>query len=325
MVERTFIHDSYSCIKGRGTHFGINRLERYIRKESQNYQERCYVLKMDIRGYFMHISRQRLLAIPLRQLDKMGSHRVSRNSSMTWTEMMDMDFVRWLSAEIILLNPTSDCVCRGSVDDWKGLPRSKSLFYSPPGCGLPIGNLTSQLFSNVYLNEFDQYMKRVLGCRCYGRYVDDFYVVSADRDWLRSLQQPAAAFLEEHLGLEVNQGKTVICDVWLGVEFVGAFLKPFRRYVSSNTLRRMRRKLQLLEYEYCTSEHLHSSLNSFLGILSHFRSYRLRRKMFLACRRFFTYGKFNNDMRKYMLYAHNWHTSPSTAGASTRPAEVRYI
>lgn len=302
MLERTFIHDTYSCIKGRGTHFGINRLERYIRKESQNYQERCYVLKMDIQGYFMHISRAKLLEITLRQLERMGTHRVGKYAPETWAEVVDMDFVRWLSGEIILLNPIDDCVYRGDMADWTGLPRSKSLFYSPPGCGLPIGNLTSQLFSNVYLNEFDQFMKRVLRCRSYGRYVDDFYVVSADREWLCSLQKPAADFLGEHLGLEVNKGKTVIRDVWYGVEFVGAFLKPFRRYVSSNTLRRMRRKLPLLETEDCTADHLSNSLNSFLGILSHYRTYRMRCRMFLDRRRYRLYGTFTNDMRKYMSY-----------------------
>ena len=303
MLERTFIHDSYSCIKGRGTHFGINRLEQSIRKESQNYQEQCYILKMDIQGYFMHINREKLLKITLRQIEKMGNHRVSKYAPKTWAEVVDMDFVRWLSGEIILLNPVNDCVRRGRSDNWRGLPNSKSLFHSPPGCGLPIGNLTSQLFSNVYLNDFDQFMKRVLRCRHYGRYVDDFYVVSADREWLCSLQKPVATFLRERLGLEVNLGKTVIHDVRYGVGFLGAFLKPFRRYASNSTLRRMRRKLPLLEKQECTPEHLCNSLNSFLGILSHYRSYRLRRKMFLNYRRYNACGLFSGDMRKYTLYS----------------------
>ena len=75
MFERTFINDSYSCIKGRGTHYGINRLEHHIRCESQNYTETCYVLKMDIRGYFMHIDRERLLNISLESLKRMSYHQ----------------------------------------------------------------------------------------------------------------------------------------------------------------------------------------------------------------------------------------------------------
>ena len=64
---------------------------------------------------------------------------------------------------------------------------------------MPIGNLTSQLFSNVYLGELDDYMKRVLRCRHYGRYVDDFYVVSADKEWLRSLVTKIETFLSSQL------------------------------------------------------------------------------------------------------------------------------
>ena len=73
MLERTFIDDSYSCIRRRGTHYGIARLEHHIRQESQNYTEACYVLKMDISGYFMHIDRRRLLGITLRSLRRMAS------------------------------------------------------------------------------------------------------------------------------------------------------------------------------------------------------------------------------------------------------------
>ena len=87
-----------------------------------------------------------------------------------------MDFVFYLTREIVMLNPVIDCRVRGSEGNWQDLPHDKCLFNSNEGCGLPIGNLTSQLFSNVYLGELDDYMKRVLRCRHYGRYVDDFYV-----------------------------------------------------------------------------------------------------------------------------------------------------
>ena len=130
--------------------------------------------------------RRRLLEVTLQQLRTMGSHRVSRPGGKRWCEVVDMDFVEYLTHVIVEQDPTIGCRRRGTALDWYGLPREKSLFYSSPGCGMPIGNLTSQLFSNVYLNELDQYAKRYLHCRQYGRYVDDFYVVSADRDWLRS-------------------------------------------------------------------------------------------------------------------------------------------
>ena len=154
-------------------------LERHIRQESQNWTQTCYVLKMDIRGYFMNIDRRRLLDITLRQLRRMAGRG--------GVGQLDLGFVEWLSREIILLDPTADCQIHGEIAEWATLPADKSLFGSPEGCGLPIGNLTSQLFSNVYLNELDQYMKRTLHCQRYGRYVDDFYVVSVNRQWLHGL------------------------------------------------------------------------------------------------------------------------------------------
>lgn len=294
MLERTFIADSYSCIRHRGTHYGIARLERHIRRESQNYTEPCYVMKMDIRGYFMHIDRQLLLSITLRQLRRMTVRS-------PWRDRVDMKFVEWLTEVIILQDPTQNCCRRGSLLDWQGLPRDKSLFHSPPGCGLPIGNLTSQLFSNVYLNQLDQYAKRVLRCRHYGRYVDDFYVVSADRDWLRGLIPDFEDFLRSELRLDVNSGKTRISDVRQGVEFLGAYLKPRRRYVSNSTLHRMSAKVRLLN-DSPSPRRLRNTLNSFLGLLSHYRSYGVRRHLLVTLPNAWEHGYFLQGVRCYVLY-----------------------
>lgn len=291
-LERTFIYDSYSCIKGRGTHFGIDRLEHHILCESQNYSQRCYVLKMDIKGYFMHINRQRLLDITLRQLRRL---RQNFGSSL-------LDFLEYLSREIILLNPTDGCIMKGNRAEWLHLPKEKSLFCSPLGCGLPIGNLTSQLFSNVYLNELDQYMKRELKCKHYGRYVDDFYVVSCDRDFLRSLIPRVRYFLLQNLNLYLHEGKVRIYNASFGVDFLGAYLKPYRRYVNNPTLHRIKKKLPLVEHE-TSPKHIQARLNSWLGIMGHYSSTHLQRKLFLPMRTPWQYGRFveKRSKLKYVL------------------------
>ena len=281
MLERTFIADSYSCIKNRGTHFGINRLEQHIRQESQNYREPCFVLKMDIRGYFMHIDRNRLLKILHASLQKMSKHRVNAHYKTCWEDVVDMDFVCYLTECIAMLNPIECCRMKGSLSDWETLPRDKSLFHSPYGCGLPIGNLTSQLFSNVYLNELDQYVKRVLCCKHYGRYVDDFYIVSGDKASLNRLVPIIKDFLSNHLGLTAHEGKLVIANVRQGVEFLGAYLKPHRRYISNVTLNRMMKKILLLRYCNDTT-HIVSSQNSFKGVLSHYKTYKIKQLLFVS-------------------------------------------
>ncbi len=273
LFERTFIQDAYSCIPGRGTHYGIERLQRHIRQESRNYSVPCYVLKMDIRGYFMHISRERLLDICLSSLRKMATHRVLKHVAVTWQDKIDMDFVEYLTREIVLLDPTEHCCIIGDKSEWDDLPHEKSLFNSPTGCGLPIGNLTSQLFSNVYLNELDQFMKRELHCKHYGRYVDDFYVVSAKREWLRSLVKPVRDFLHEELHLSLHEGKVVILPIQYGVSFLGMYIKPWRMTVSRESIRRMKMKSELLYSDFLsgkiTISRFAAALASFRGILMH--------------------------------------------------------
>ena len=261
LLEPQFIEDSYSCIKGRGTHYGIRRLEAKIRDVSQDWSRPCYVLKLDIAGYFMHIDRERLLDICLSKLEPFYSK-------------IDFPLVKFLLRQVILANPIKRCRPIGPASDWDGLPESKSLFHSPPGCGLPIGNLTSQLFSNIYLDEFDRYMVSLLGDGRYGRYVDDSYVVGDNPCELRRIIPLAEQFLRERLGLSLSRDKIAIYSVYRGVEFLGAYLKPFRCYISNHTLRRVEHKLPLV----CSmpeKKRLHS-INSFLGLTSHYRAYNIR-------------------------------------------------
>ena len=119
----------------------------------------------------------------------------------------------------------------------------------------------------------------------YGRYVDDFYVVSCDKAWLETLIPQISEFLSIHLGLEVHEGKTEIKDVVKGVEFLGAFLLPYRIYISRNTLTRMDAKLSALELEN-DAEHVRKALNSYCGVLSHWQNHHVRRVMLLRRHRF---------------------------------------
>lgn len=143
LFDRTFINDCYSCRKGRGTLYGVRRMERHIREVSQNFTQPCYVLKMDISGYFMHIDRQRLLNIALQTLF---------NSPLKW-EKQSLDevnslplmegwggssFLCYLTREIVLLDPTEGCRKFGRAEDWNRLPHDKSLFHSPKGQGLRV-------------------------------------------------------------------------------------------------------------------------------------------------------------------------------------------
>ncbi len=190
----------------------------------------------------------------------------------------EKELALYLTHEIAMRNPLEECKVVGDPKLWDGLPKRKSLRYSPDGCGLAIGDITSQLFSNVYLNPLDQFCKRTLAFRHYGRYVDDAYSVNADRDILEKSVPVIKDFLKNSLKLDLHMGKTRIYDVRHGVEFLGAFLKPNRRYISNQSLQRMRKR----ETD-CNAEHKHSTISSMLsrtGVMSHYSAHNIRKHLF---------------------------------------------
>jgi retron-type reverse transcriptase len=142
IFDPLFINDSYSCRVGKGTSYGIKRADYFIRSCSQNYKKDTYIMKLDIEGYFMSIDKNLLFEIVKKQI-------IKRQNKLT----CELDLILFLIEKVIFCNPTDDCMIKSNRRSWQGLPKSKSLFFSKPGKGLPIGNLTSQLFANIYLNE----------------------------------------------------------------------------------------------------------------------------------------------------------------------------
>lgn len=261
LFEPIFIYDSYSCREGKGTLFGIERLEHHIRSCSDNYRKECYVLKMDIEGYFMNIDRRILF-------DKVTSYLTGLN--MSGRIHFDMKLAVYLLRLVIFNHPVKGCFRKGRVSDWNDLPPTKSLFNSPEGCGLPIGNLTSQLFSNIYLSALDEYVKRTLGCRHYGRYVDDFYIVGTSSSDLMKMVPLIRNFLEEELSLRLHPRKVKLLSVYKGVPFLGAIIKPYQRYISHRTKKMIMCALpEMLSEEYDPYRAL-AACQSYAGYMSHF-------------------------------------------------------
>lgn len=263
VFEPVFIFDSYSCRKGKGTLFGIERLEHHIRSCSDNYHKECFALKLDIEGYFMKIDRSILFEILESRIDALRDEG-------RLPEGFDYDTVMFLLRLVVFLDPTKGCRIKGSFNDWKGLPDSKSLFKSAPGCGLPIGNLTSQLFSNIYMNELDQFIKRDLGFHHYGRYVDDFYIIHSSKETLLSALPMIEDFLWGHLRLRLNRRKVKNFSCKKGVPFLGAIVSQCGRAVTGRNLRRISRNyLNVICYE--TNPFARQSVeNSYKGYLRHF-------------------------------------------------------
>lgn len=151
---------------------------------------------------------------------------------------------------------------------------------APTGlAGLPIGNLTSQLFANVYLNELDQFIKHKLSIRYYIRYTDDFAIVGENREKLERLINPIRSFLQQTLFLDLHPRKITIRKFRQGIDFLGYVLLPYHRVLRTRTRRRIFRKLceRVVAHQagFLTEENAEQSLQSYLGILSHANCHRL--------------------------------------------------
>jgi retron-type reverse transcriptase len=221
--DTTFIHDSYSCRKWKGTHRALNRFNDFGRKVSQNSTKQCWILKCDVRKFFASIDHKVLLNI-------LKYHNLDKDTL-------------WLIERVI------------------------ESFETTAGKGLPLGNLTSQLLVNIYMNEFDQYVKHRLKAKYYIRYADDFVVMSRDKRYLEDLLIQIKFFLKDNLLLDLHPDKVFIKTLSSGVDFLGWVHFPKHRVLRTVTKRRMLKNL-----ENNTSK---ETLQSYLGLLSHGSAYDL--------------------------------------------------
>lgn len=255
LIEKQYIKDSYACRVGYGTHAAIDRLQGWMR-QTERKPEKYYYLKLDVSKYFYRIDHEILKNILARQIkDK---------------QLLD------LLAKIIDCEDTRFGLPMGA--DIGDVAFDEMLF----GVGLPIGNLTSQMFANLYLNELDQYCKHKLRIHYYIRYMDDVIILHNNKKELETMKRCIEDFLKEHLNLQLNK-KTCIRPVTMGVEFVGFRIWSTHRKLRKKTAKKMKKRLKYVFNAYAVGEidkeTLDRSVASYRGILKHFNSYGLRKSL----------------------------------------------
>ncbi len=262
IFDRVISPHSYSCRPGMGTLYGIKKVYQYVKECSNNYTQDCYVMRLDIRAFFMHI-RQKLLVKMLAQMVNENYHAP------------DKAILIKLIKQIVYYPPQRGCVIKGRRSDWNRLPRAKSLFYVRRGRGLPIGNLTSQIFANFYLNTFDRFVSEQAGV-FYGRYVDDMVVIHKSKSFLLRLKGRIQSYLKARCFVILHPRKSTVQHYVKGFAFIGAYLKPHRLYAG--------RRLKLMFYTkikqmlVVSPENALSVINSYFGFLRHYSTLHLRLK-----------------------------------------------
>ncbi len=260
----TFIRDSFACLKDRGTLDGSNRLHKGMRSITRNWQQEAYYLGADVRNFFVSIHKPTLWKILEPKIIEPWL------KDLTW--------------QILFHDPTVDYIAKSAPGAFARVPGHKSLLKTPSERGLPIGNLTSQFFANVYMNEMDQFVKHQLGHRYYYRYVDDLVILHQSADRLNYDFSLMNQFLQDHLKLEFHPFKKQLGLVHQGVDFVGFIHKPFRRYVRSRTLNKMKSTVNLwrkrgTKYNCFEVERLRATMNSYLGMAKWGSTYKTRKSV----------------------------------------------
>ncbi len=202
----------------------------------------------------------------LDQFTKFG-HEMSKNNTRTcWVLKCD---IRKFFANIdhqILFEILAQYITDENVA-WL-LVKVVTSFESRAQAGLPLGNLTSQLFVNIYMNEFDQFMKHTIKAKCYIRYADDFVILSDDRNYLKELIPKISDFLDTRLKLSLHPDKVSIATLASGVDFLGWVHFPDHRVLRTVTKKRMFRNIKAKPDNDATRQ-------SYLGLLMHGNAYKL--------------------------------------------------
>lgn len=266
LFELVFSPRTFNCRKGKGQLYGVKMLEADIKEASNNYTTDCYIMKLDLQGFFMSIDKSMLA----RMIDKF---------IVKYYQGSDIDDLRYLCQVVVLHCPEKNCERHSPREMWEHLPSNKSLFTNGEGKGVAIGNLFAQLFANFLLNTLDWYIEE-LGIKYHGRYVDDFYCIHQDKQVLLGAVPKIRAKLAE-LGLSLNPKKFYFQHYTKGVEFTGAVVKPYRTYCCSRVLTNFIAAVRKLNRARNIDDVTHAvcSINSYLGLLRQSNEYGKRCKI----------------------------------------------
>ena len=217
----TFPYDSFACIKGKGTHVAVRRLQRFMRRHPEGSG---YVLQLDVKSYFASIDHEILISLIERRI---------RDPQM-------MRLIRLI------------------VESYE----------DSPGTGIPLGNLTSQVFANIYLHELDMFAKHDLRVKEYLRYMDDITLVHTDKRQLWEWRDEIEAFLADHLRLQLHQVKQTLTPVDCGVEYLGYRVYRDHIKVLSRNVRRVYRRHRQMEAGTFEGD-ARASISSWVGYSKH--------------------------------------------------------
>ena len=257
VFNRILIANTTSCRKNKGTDYALKVLHDDLVRLTDKGKKDCYFLKIDLSGYFMSIDRNNIIQLMLDLIEKEyhGEYK---------------DLLLYLAPIIYGNNPAKDKIVKCNPEIFDLVPERKRM--NPEGNkGLAIGNITAQVGSNLYLNEFDHYCVEELKAEGYVRYVDDIIILM--QDGLKLKQKIPEIFAKlEASGTTVNKQKTICDTVYHGVKFLGKVSFP---YGYQRQAKHSAGRLIKAAKNMTIDENLLSRLNSQIGRLKHYSCYNM--------------------------------------------------
>ena len=262
LFDKQFIYDSYACRKNKGTHLGAKRVKKFLMAARTKYgkDQPIYALQADIKQFFKSIDWDILLQLI--------------NKTITCPQTYDL-----IKKIITSYKPATPQPAQLNLFD-----QSHHHQVAGTRVSLPIGNLTSQLFANVYLNQLDHFIKDGLREKYYARYMDDFLIIHPNKEHLLNLQDKIKKFLQKKLKLKLHPKKITIKHAKNGIPFVGYRIFYDHVKIRGNTLQRMqkkyRNKVRAYHNDKITLEKLRETKSALYGHFNHADTYGLEQKIF---------------------------------------------
>ena len=253
--DTRFIQDSYSCRKGKGTLFGIKRLEHHMRSVSNDYKEEAYVIKLDVSGYFMSLDHDLLYERAM-----WGLNRQFPDGGELYR------ILKYLWHEVIYDDPTDGVKLVSPIKHWELVPATKCFGCQPENRGIVIGNLTSQLLSNIFMDQVDRFIKYHLGYNHYGRYVDDLFIVVPAHQYEQAKRD--VKVIENYMNtlhLTLHPKKRVYRRVDQGIPFLGTVVYPNKLYPD----KRFRNNFKEAVWKYKRGFATYDQMISYIGHMTH--------------------------------------------------------
>lgn len=254
-ICKTFIEDTYACIKDRGQLAAMEKLYGWM-KNTRNAGGEWYYYKIDVAKFFYRIDHEIMMDLCRKKIDDERAVELIRY----YVDNKAIPFGMPLDADQLTVT-------------------EEQMLYD---LGIPIGGGLSHMLGNMYLDPLDQFCKRVLGIKRYIRYMDDIIILDNDKERLREYGRRMARFLEERLHLNFNN-KTALRPVRVGCEFVGYVIYDDHVILRKSTTLRMKRRLREVRQDYhdnlITFQEANATMQSYLAMLSHVDCKKFKEKL----------------------------------------------